>query len=60
MMSMNRTPYVKKVVTANPNQVRIIAHAKIKTDTIDASALATGWAMNSVEMTRPRYSAGYQ
>src|ERR1700735_5686542 len=29
-------PHVKKVVIANPKQVRIIAHAKIKTDTIDA------------------------
>ena len=28
-------PHVKKVVIANPKQVRIIAHAKIKTDTID-------------------------
>ena len=33
-------PHVKKVVIANPKQVRIIAHAKIKTDTIDASVLA--------------------
>src|SRR5215213_3088774 len=33
-------PHVKKVVIANPNQVRIIAHAKIKTDTIDAGVLA--------------------
>jgi hypothetical protein len=30
-------PHVKRVVIANPKQVRIIAHAKIKTDTIDAS-----------------------
>ena len=29
-------PYVRRVVIANPKQVRIIAHAKIKTDTIDA------------------------
>src|ERR1700760_4078533 len=28
--------HVKKVVIANPKQVRVIAHAKIKTDTIDA------------------------
>jgi hypothetical protein len=28
-------PHVKRVVIANPKQVRIIAHAKIKTDTID-------------------------
>ena len=33
-------PYVKKVVIANPKQVRIITHAKIKTDAIDASVLA--------------------
>ena len=33
-------PHVKKVVIANPKQVRIIAHAKIKTDTIDASVVA--------------------
>ena len=33
-------PHVKRVVIANPKQVRIIAHAKIKTDTIDASVLA--------------------
>ncbi len=37
-------PYVKKVVIANPKQVRIIAHAKIKTDTIDASVLAQLYA----------------
>ena len=29
-------PHVKQVVIANPKQVRIIAHAKIKTGTIDA------------------------
>ena len=34
------TPHVKKVVIANPKQVRVIAHAKIKTDTIDAGVLA--------------------
>jgi transposase len=32
--------HVKRVVIANPKQVRIIAHAKIKTDTIDAGVLA--------------------
>jgi transposase len=36
--------HVKKVVIANPKQVRIIAHAKIKTDTIDASVLAQLYA----------------
>lgn len=30
-------PHVSRVVIANPKQVRLIAHAKIKTDTIDAS-----------------------
>jgi transposase len=38
------TPYVKKVVIANPKQVRVIAHAKIKTDTIDAGVLAQLYA----------------
>ena len=37
-------PHVKRVVVANPKQVRIIAHAKIKTDTIDASVLAQLYA----------------
>ena len=37
-------PHVKKVVIANPKQVRIIAHAKIETDTIDASVLAQLYA----------------
>jgi transposase len=30
------SPHVGRVVIANPRQVRMIAHAKIKTDTIDA------------------------
>jgi hypothetical protein len=38
-------PYVKRVVIANPKQVRIIAHAKIKTDTIDAGVLAQLYAI---------------
>jgi transposase len=33
-------PHVKRVAIANPNQVRLIAHAKIKTDKIDAKVLA--------------------
>ena len=37
-------PHIKKVVIANPKQVCIIAHAKIKTDTIDASVLAQLYA----------------
>jgi transposase len=38
------TPYVKKVVIANPKQVRVITQAKIKTDTIDAGVLAQLYA----------------
>ena len=37
-------PHIKKVVIANPKQVRVIAHAKIKTDTIDAKVLAQLYA----------------
>jgi transposase len=33
-------PFVGRVVIANPLQVRAIAHAKIKTDKIDAAVLA--------------------
>ncbi len=33
-------PHVGRVVIANPRQVRLIAHAKMETDTIDATALA--------------------
>src|ERR1700691_1788380 len=33
-------PHVKKVVIANPKQVRVIAHAKIKTGNLDALVLA--------------------
>jgi transposase len=33
-------PFVGKVVIANPLQVRAIAHAKIKTDKIDATVMA--------------------
>ena len=35
---------MKRVVIANPKQVRIIAHAKIKTDTIHAGVLAQLYA----------------
>src|SRR5918993_1993912 len=38
------TPHVRRVVIANPKQVRVIAHAKIKTDTIDAGVLAQLYA----------------
>jgi transposase len=33
-------PYVRRVIVANPLQVRAIAHARIKTDKIDAGVLA--------------------
>jgi transposase len=39
-------PYVGRVIIANPRQVRLIAHAKIKTDTIDATVLAKLYASN--------------
>jgi transposase len=32
-------PHVKRIVIANPLQVRAIAHAKVKTDKIDAMVL---------------------
>ena len=55
--------HVKKVVIANPKQVRIIAHAKIKTDTIDASVLAQLYASafcrkSGFRMSRRRRFAG--
>jgi transposase len=37
-------PFVDRVVIANPKQVRMIAHAKIKTDAIDAAVLAKLYA----------------
>ena len=37
-------PHVKRVAIGNPKQVKIIAHAKIKTDTIDAGVLAQLYA----------------
>jgi transposase len=39
-------PHVGRVVIANPHQVRLIAHAKIKTDIIDATVLAEPCASN--------------
>ena len=56
-------PHVKKVVIANPKQVRVIAHAKIKTDTIDASVLAQLYASGFlpevwIRMSRRRRFAG--
>ena len=35
------TPYVARVIVANPLQVKAIAHAQIKTDKIDAGVLAS-------------------
>jgi transposase len=40
------SPHVGRVVIANPRQVRLIAHAKIKTDKIDATVLAKLYASN--------------
>jgi transposase len=37
-------PHVDRVIIANPKQVRLIAHAKIKTDAIDAGVLARLYA----------------
>ena len=37
-------PHVGRVVMANPRQVRVIAHAQIKTDTIEATVLAKLYA----------------
>lgn len=37
-------PHAGKVVVANPKQVRLIAHARIKTDKIDAGVLAQLYA----------------
>ncbi len=37
-------PHVGRVVVANPRQVRLIAEARIKTDTIDATVLARLYA----------------
>lgn len=38
------SPYVDRVVIANPKQVHMIAHAKVKTDTVDATVLAKLYA----------------
>jgi transposase len=35
------SPYVARVIVANPLQVKAIAHARIKTDKIDAGVLAS-------------------
>src|SRR4029077_5439183 len=36
-------PHVERVVIANPKQVRVIAHAEIKTETMAAGGLAQLW-----------------
>ncbi|WP_352884413.1 IS110 family transposase [Mesorhizobium sp. M0910] len=38
------SPYVDRIVIANPKQVHMIAHAKVKTDKIDATVLAKLYA----------------
>jgi hypothetical protein len=38
------SPHVDRIVIANPKQVHMIAHAKVKTDTIDATVLAKLYA----------------
>jgi transposase len=38
------SPYVDRVVIADPKQVHMIAHAKVKTDTIDATVFAKLYA----------------
>jgi transposase len=51
-------PHVKKVVIANPKQVRIIAHAKIKTDTLDAGVLAGGRGRQTLDDNSGRRHGG--
>jgi transposase len=48
------SPYVGRVVIANPRQVHLIARAKIKTDVIDATVLARLYASSFL----PDVSAG--
>jgi transposase len=38
------TPFVKRVIIANPLQVKAIAHSQVKTDKIDAGTLASLYA----------------
>jgi transposase len=38
------SPFVKRVVIANPLQVKAIAHARVKTDKVDAGTLASLFA----------------
>ena len=39
-MSRVLSPFVQRVVIANPLQVKAIAHAHVKTDKVDAGTLA--------------------
>jgi transposase len=45
-------------VIANPKQVRIIAHAKIKTDTLDAGVLAGGRGRQTLDDNSGRRHGG--
>jgi transposase len=38
------SPFVRRVVIANPLQVKAIAHARVKTDTVDSGTLASLFA----------------
>src|SRR3954447_20070891 len=52
-------PHVKRVVIASPKQVRLIAHAKIKTDTIDAGVMPAASCPRSGSPTsQPKRCAG--
>ena len=43
-MAVSLPPFVKRVVIANPLQVKAIAHAHVKTDKVDAGTLASLYA----------------
>jgi transposase len=45
-------PHVDRVVIANPKQMRLIAHAKVKTDAIDAAVLARLYASGFLREVR--------
>ena len=48
------SPFVKRVIIANPLQVKAIAHAHIKTDKVDAGTLASLYAAGYLpEIWRP-------
>ena len=52
-------PHAGRVVIANSQQIRLIAHAKIKTDSIDASVLARLYASGFLPevFDRPRLAS---